>query len=132
MERILARIDFSSLEVFVHSSTVPYCIAMKRQNQNDMLRTHNLINSRNDGERKNHIDNDERPVATTNDREEQSTISQFLPVSDVMGCTMALVSCSRVWSFSRNRRPRFTHDNDEKSTTDYDETSKSSPKVGSR
>ena len=27
---------------------------------------------------------------------------------------MVLVSCSSVWSFPRNRRPRFTHDNDEK------------------
>ena len=116
MERILARIDFSSLEVFVHSSTVPYCIAMKRQNQNDMLRTHNLINSRNDGERKNHIDNDERPVATTNDREEQSTIYHCMPVSEAMGYTMALVSFSSARPFPRYSCRSFTHDNDEKST----------------
>ena len=60
--------------IFVNSSTAPYCIAMERQKQNEMVWTHNLINSRNNGERKGHIDDGERPSGTTNDGDEQSTI----------------------------------------------------------
>ena len=38
-------------ETFVNSSTVPYCIAMERQKQNEMVYAQNLINSGNDGRR---------------------------------------------------------------------------------
>ena len=86
---------------------------MEGQKRNEMVCAQNQMNSRNDGERKNHIDDGERPAATTTDREEQSTIFQFLAVSEILWYTMALVSCSSAWYFPRNRRPRFTHDNDE-------------------
>ena len=49
---------------------------MERQKQNEMVCAQNLMNSRNDGERKKHIDDGGRTAATTIDREEQSTIYQ--------------------------------------------------------
>ena len=86
---------------------------MERQNQNEMVCAQNPINSGNDGERNNHIDDGEQPAATKNDEDGQSRIYEQLALLEIMGFTMALVSCSRARSISRNRRPRFTHDNDE-------------------
>ena len=86
---------------------------MEGQKRNEMVCAQNPINSGNDGERENHIDDGERPAATTNDEDGQSRIYELLALLEIMGFTMALVSCSRARSFSRNRRPRFTHDNDE-------------------
>ena len=56
--------------MFDNSSTVPYCIVMERQKENEMVCAYNLIISRYDGERKNHIDDDGRPAATADDRDE--------------------------------------------------------------
>ena len=39
-------------KLFVNRSTVPYCIAMEKQKQNEMVCAQNLINSRNYGWRK--------------------------------------------------------------------------------
>ena len=64
-------------------------------------------------ERKNHIDNGERPAATTNDEDDQGKIYQDIGSPEVMGCTVVLVSLLRVGPFPRYRRFRFTHDNDE-------------------
>ena len=44
-------------------------MAMERQKQNEMVCAQNLIISGNDGERNNHIDDGERPAATTNDKD---------------------------------------------------------------
>ena len=86
---------------------------MERQNQNEMVCAQSPINSENDGERENHIDDGERPAATTNEEDGKSRIYEQESLLEIMGFTMALVSCSRARLFSRNRRPRFTHDNDE-------------------
>ena len=71
---ILCRNRFLQPGMFVNSSTVPYCIAMERQKQNVRVCAQNLVIFRNDGERNDHIDDDEQTAATTNDREEQSTM----------------------------------------------------------
>ena len=71
------------------------------------------MNSGNDGRRKNHIDDGERPAATTNNEDKQSRICEQESLLEIMGFTMALVLCSRARSFPRNLCPRFTHDNDE-------------------
>ena len=102
--------------IFVNSSTVPHNIVTERQKQKEMVCAQNLMYSRNDGRRKNHIDDGEQTVATTDDREEQSKIYHNIQSPETIRCTMVLVSFSGSWSFPRNRRPRFTHDNDEKST----------------
>ena len=47
---------------------------MERQKQNVRVCAQNLVIFRNDGERNDHIDDDEQTAATTNDREEQSTM----------------------------------------------------------
>ena len=86
---------------------------MEGQKRNEMVCAQNPINSGNNGERENHIDDGERPAATTNDEDGQSRIYKQESLLEIMGFTMALVSCSRARSFSRNRRPRFTHNNDE-------------------
>ena len=57
---------------------------MKRQKQNEMLCAHNRMNSGNDGKRENHIDDGERPAATTNDREDQSTIYELAQLLEMV------------------------------------------------
>ena len=88
---------------------------MERHKQNEMVWAQNPINSRNDGERKNHTDDGEQTAATTIDGDVQSRIYELAQSPEAMRRTMALVSCSRALSFPRNRFPHFTHDNDEKS-----------------
>ena len=58
---------------------------MERQKRNEMVCAHNLINSRNNEERKTRIDDGERPAGTTNDGDGQSTIYSILVhVGDIM------------------------------------------------
>ena len=56
--------------VSVDSSAAPYCMAMERQKQNEMICSQNLIISRNEERRKNHIDDDERTAAAVNEGNE--------------------------------------------------------------
>ena len=65
-------------------------------------------------EGKNHIDDGGRPAATKIGGDEESKIYEPSQPPEAMKVTMVLVSCSVALSFPRNRRPRFTHDNDEK------------------
>ena len=127
--RLGISIGFSSQEFLVNSSTVRYCIAMERQKGKRVRLCSEPENSGNDRERKNHIDDGERPAATTNDEDGQSRIYEQLALLEIMGFTMALVSCSSALSFSRNRRPRFTHDNDENERISR-QSKQSTPKVG--
>ena len=60
------------------------------------------------------MDDGEQTAATTNDREEQSTIYHFLFLVEVAGFTVVLASCSSVRSFPRNRSRKFRLSNDEK------------------
>ena len=85
-------VNFSILEFLVNNSTVPYCITMERQKQNEILCAQNLIISRNDGDiGKNHTEDGERPAATTVDREELSTIYHNIQSPKTIRGTMALV-----------------------------------------
>ena len=96
------------------SSAAPYCIAMQRQKENDMVCAQNLMISGNDGKRNSHIDDGERPAATTNDRGGQSKIYQQALSLCAMGCTMVLVSCWSARFSSSYRRRSFTLSNDER------------------
>ena len=71
---LLARVDFSSPRLFVDSSTVPYFIAMERQKKRGRLSSEPNNFSKSRKERNNHIDDGERPAATTVDEDHQSTI----------------------------------------------------------
>ena len=79
-----------------------------------MVCAQNLINSGNDGETENHIDDGVRPAVTTNDRQNQSTIYELLLAAEVTLCTLVLVSFSSAWSFPRNHSRKFTLSNDER------------------
>ena len=92
-----------------------------------MVWAHNRMNSRNDGERKNHIDDGERTAATTNNSDEQSTIYHFLFLVEVAGFTVVLASCSSVRSFPRNRS-RNSHTATTTTNEYFDKASKSTQK----
>ena len=66
-------------------------MAMERHERTDTVWAQNVIISRNDQKRKTHIDEGERPAATTDDEDGQSTIYQFHLAAEATLCTVVSV-----------------------------------------
>ena len=60
------------------------------------------------------MDDGEQTAATTNDGDEQATIYHNIQSPATIRCTMALVSFSSARYLPRNRRSRFTLNDDER------------------